>query len=243
VLDRPRHDVTQRSATAEPIFKDTESARLYIADDHPLMLEAFSSLFLCRDPTIAVVGFGNISALERALMGNVAPDLVLLDLGMVGLSGVGGVGDFLGRHPGLRVGIIAGTVDSRLVQDLMRIGCFGVIPKTLPPNVVFHAIRLMMGGSHYLPECLGDDPARDSLESARPRSEPMGLAGSRSSGLTRREVEVLRSLAMGQTNKQIARALEIKEATVKLHLRHGYTKLDVRNRIGAARAVLEGALD
>ena len=115
------------------------------------------------------------------------------------------------------------------------------MPKSLAPTAVYHAIRLMTNGDRFLPDFLVESPGQAiQIEAPAPPPAP---AGRQKHGLTRREVEVLRALASGQTNKQIARELAIEEVTVKLHLRRSYAKLSVRNRIEAVRAVFEGALN
>ena len=214
-------------------------ARIFIADDHPLILESFKSVFIALDPSAEVVGFADFAALEAALSGGAVTDLVLLDLHMPGLDSVDAVRDFVERRPSDRVAVISGFVDARMAHDLIRGGCAGVIPKSLTPTAIYHAIRLMIGGGRFLPDCLAEVP----LRSGPPDDAPILLAGHREYGLTRREVEVLRSLATGQTNKQIGRELSIEEVTVKLHLRRSYAKLGVRNRIEAVRAVFDGALN
>ena len=97
----------------------------------------------------------------------------------------------------------------------------------------------MIGGSRFMPGFL--------IESAQPCAVAVAASTTvpvrHRLDLTRREIEVLRSLATGNTNKQIAQCLSIEEVTVKLHLRRAYSKLAVRNRVGAVRAVLEGVLD
>ena len=217
-----------------------DSARLFIADDHPLILESLRGVFQTLDPAAEVAAFGTVSGLEAALENGKAPDLVLIDFDMPGLARVDAVARFLGRHPDIPIAVISGHADTPLTWDLIRLGCAGFVPKSLAPNAIYHAIRLMIGGGRFLPDCLIESPPPPAPAQG---SALTGPASRQKFGLTRREVEVLRSLATGQTNKQIARALNIEEVTVKLHLRRGYAKLRVRNRIEAVRAVFDGALD
>ena len=99
----------------------------------------------------------------------------------------------------------------------------------------------MISGSRFTPGFLVDSPGCEPL--IRPAAVSTTAAEDNRLGLTRREIDVLRSLAKGNTNKQIAFQLGIEEVTVKLHLRHAYSKLAVHNRVGAVRLVLDGALD
>ena len=226
---RSRGVGSQYRANAAP------TARLFVADNHPMILESLTRLFLDLAPSIDVACFATVSALEAALDEDGAPDLVLASLAIPGLTTVGAVCDFLSRYSDCRIAVISGHVNSELTRELFRLGCAGLISKTLPTRAIFHAIRLMMDGERFMPSCLSEAP-----------SVPVPTAWSseqREFSLTPREVEVLRALMGGRTNKQIGRELDIEEVTVKLHLRRGYEKLGVRNRVGAVCALLGGALD
>lgn len=221
---------------------DTADIRIFVADDHPLIVESIKSVFQAFDASTDVVGFTDIRELEAALERGPAPDLILVDYEMPGLASVEAISAFTARHTDIRVAVISGHVDGQLAREIIRCGCLGFVPKSLAPNAVYHAIRLMTGGGRFLPEFLVE-ASWQGLPAGLPDGAPIVVPGRQKYGLTRREVEVLRSLATGHTNKQIARELSIEEVTVKLHLRRGYAKLQVRNRIEAVRAVFEGALD
>jgi len=226
---------SQYRTNAEP------TARLFVADNHPMILDSLTRLFLDLAPAIDVACFATVSALEAALDEEGAPDLVLASFAIPGLTTVGAVCDFLGRYSDCRIAVISGHVNSELSRELFQLGCAGLISKTLPTRAIFHAIRLMMAGERFLPNDLAELPSVPALLPV-----PVATAWpseQREFNLSRREVEVLRALMGGRTNKQIGRELDIEEATVKLHLRRGYEKLGVRNRVGAVCAVLGGALD
>ena len=215
------------------------AARVFIADNHPMVLESLTRLFLDIAPSIDVACFATVTALEAALDEEGAPDLVLASFAIPGLTTVGAVCDFIGRYSDCRIAVISGHVNSELTQELFRLGCAGLISKTLPTRAIFHAIRLMMAGERFLPDGLAQLPSVPALL-------PVPVSGAsepREFSLTRREMEVLRALMGGRTNKQIGVELDIEEGAVKLHLRRGYKKLGVRNRVGAVCAVLGGALD
>lgn len=229
--------------------------RIFVADDHPLILTSIKLMFE-RLPIAGtdVTGFTAISELESALGSHPAPDLVLIDFDMPGLATVEKVADFINRHHDVRIAILSGQTDSQLARTLMDRGCLGFVPKTLSPNVIYHAVRLMIGGTRFVPDLrIGSMPsgvnagAATDLRPAFPASPPDTRLTDKPSrqrnGLTPREIDVLQCLAHGNTNKEIARQLKIEEVTVKLHLRHAYGKLGVRNRIQAIRAILEGTLE
>jgi DNA-binding NarL/FixJ family response regulator len=224
-----------RDACAPPLL-------LFIADDHPLILESIKGVFQMFDQTAAVVGFPSIAELEATLEHCRTPDLVLIDFNMPGLASVEAVSHFLSRYPDLRVSVISGHADGQIARDVIQCGCYGFVPKSLSPSAVYHAVRLMVTGGHFIPDFLVESPCPEAASSFAD-DRAIAMPGRARHGLTRREIEVLRTLASGLTNKQIARELAIEEVTVKLHLRRGYSKLNVRNRIQAVRAVFEGALD
>ena len=215
--------------------------RLFIADDHPLILDSVAMTFRALDPTADVTKFTTVATLEAALTRNVAPDLVLIDFDMPGLSSVEAVASFIQRHREVRVAVISGHVNSQLARDLIGHGGFGFVPKSLAPTALYHAVRLMIGGSRFMPEFL----IESTWCEPQPRAAEASTAGPgrHRLGLTPREIDVLRSLATGKTNKQIALELGIEEVTVKLHLRRAFSKLAVRNRVSAVREVLGGVLD
>jgi len=238
-----RYQVAGSSAHDDRQGRGSGDIRLFIADDHPLILESIKGVFNVYDDTIEVVCFTDIRDLENALAGDQRdPDLVLIDFNMPGLASIDAVAGFMARHPGPRIAVISGYVDSQLAREVIRRGCLGFVPKSLAPTAVYHAIRLMTNGDRFLPDFLVESPPSPPPTDALAAPVPSPPAGRQKHGLTRREVEVLRALASGQTNKQIARELTIEEVTVKLHLRRSYAKLNVRNRIEAVRAVFEGAL-
>jgi len=246
-----RHDTALSWRAPGPNTETRGGTRLFVADQHPLILESLRHAFLALDPFTEMLAFTGLSALETALSalelslkGNGAPDLVLLDFTLPGLASVEAVGSLIARHPDHRFAMICGHVDAQLVRNLLRIGCVGFVPKSLSPNTFHDAVRLMIGGHRFLPECLAElpygytpVPLGGDTAAAQVRSGP------RKFGLTGREMDVLRSLATGKSNKQIGRDLDISEVTVKLHLRRCYVKLGVHNRIGALCAVFAGALD
>ena len=214
---------------------------VYVADDHPMILESFCNVFSALDKTICVKGFIEFSALENALLKGNAPDLIVLDFSMPGLGSVEAIESFFYKHLPCRVAVLSGHVNSKLATNIIQLGCCGYIPKTLSPKAVYHAVLLMIAGGCFLPDFL-TAPSPAIPWNVISDVVPMGLPSTQDYGLTSREIEVLRALARGLQNKEIARELNIAEVTIKLHLRHAFAKLKVTNRIGAVRAVMEGAL-
>ena len=124
----------------------------------------------------------------------------------------------------LPLAIVTAEDDADVVSDLLGLGVCGFIPKTDSPNVIVSAVRLMLDGGIYVP------PRLLKLGSA-PGKGVNGAAAKL--GLTERQLEVVRLLARGQSNKAIARQLGVTEGTVKVHLLGVFRTLNVRNRTAA----------
>ena len=121
---------------------------------------------------------------------------------------------------GCPVAILSGTAPPDMARRVLRAGAAGFLPKTLAPETLIAAVRHMLAGGIYAPdEFLRSDLGRP--EQAR-------------AGITAREGDVLRGVAEGKSNKEIARDLDIQEVTVKLHLKSITRKLGARNRTHAA---------
>ena len=107
---------------------------LFVADDHPLILDTIKGVLQALDPGTEVTIFSTVDELELALGGDEAPDLVLIDFDMPGLASVQAVADFIRRHREVKVAVISGHVDVQLARDLIGQGSLGFVPKSLAPT-------------------------------------------------------------------------------------------------------------
>lgn len=153
------------------------------------------------------------------------PDLMLMDLHMPGADGIEGVRAVRERAPHVPLAIVSADEDAAAIRAMLALGVSGFIPKTDSPAVIESAVRLILAGGVYVPPRLVNGAAGG----ATPSSAAL------SSGLTARQMDVVRLLARGLSNKAIARELGVSEGTVKVHLLAIFRALDVRNR---TRAVL-----
>ncbi len=196
-----------------------------IADDHPLMRAALQSALATHGPGMRFVEAANHAQTLALVASEPAPDLLLMDLHMPGTQGAEGVREVRERAPHVPLAIVSAEDDPASVRKLLALGVSGFIPKTDSPAVVASAVRLILAGGVYAPPNLvAETSARTSVNGATAPS------------LTGRQMDVLRLLARGLSNKAIARDLGVSEGTVKVHLLAVFRVLDVRNRTAAVLA-------
>ena len=223
-------------------MRDSEASprriRVLIVEDQTLVREGIRSL-LSLSPEIEVAGEApdGESAIER--LAAVAPDVVLLDVRMPGLSGIE-VLERLASEGRLPPTIVLTTFgDEGLVRDALAAGAKGFLLKDVSLDGLVRAIRAVHSGEGAVVPVLDSPSARGakSLSGNFPTLDPPDA-------LTEREREVLRLLARGQSNREIARALSVAEGTVKNHVSSILSKLGVRDRTRAVlQAIKSGALE
>lgn len=194
--------------------------KVLLADDHPLFREGVKPVLHKLDPDLHLLEAIDYPSAFAHMhqVGDV--DLALIDLCMPGMSGVDGVIRFRSAFPGTPLVVLSASELAEDIHRLLAAGALGYISKASPSEVILGALRLVLAGGVYIPPSLLDYPI----------SEQDAL---RLSPLTARQVEVLRELAKGKSNKQIAVELNVTEGTVKIHLAAIYRILKVSNRTEA----------
>lgn len=206
--------------------------RLLIADDHVLVRDALKSHIERIEPGAAVTTVGSVAEALAFLDRGEEVDIVILDLLMPGMSGLEGIEAVKAKRPGVPVAIMSGNARAQDIGAAVAKGAAGFIPKTLNGGALAGAIHLMLGGETFMPASTHGLAA----DGASPRTD----AGP---PLTRRERQILDFLLKGSSNKEIARALDLEEVTVKMHVRGVFRKLNARNRTQAAMRAVELGLD
>ncbi|HKG90513.1 MAG TPA: response regulator transcription factor [Gemmatimonadaceae bacterium] len=212
--------------------------RVAVADDHPVVRDGLVAM-LETQPDFAVVGQAGTGADALALVDAERPDVLLLDLEMPGLDGVG-VLRRLGER-GERTRAIVFTVfdtDERIIAAV-EAGAAGYLLKGAPRAEVFAAVRAVAAGGSLLAPAAASAVLRRVRGGANPAP---GTAPGTAPALTPRERAVLEHLARGLGNKQIAAALGISERTVKFHVSALFTKLGASNRTEAVRRAAQAGL-
>ena len=219
---------------------------LLVVDDHNLFRRGLVAL-LGQDPGLKVVGEAGDAAQAMRLAPALRPDVILLDNHLPGVTGVDAIRGLREVSPSSRVLMLTVSEDAQDLSMALRNGAQGYLLKTIDGDLLAQAIHRAAAGEPVVsPELMGKlvaafqsqgVPEVDALESpvpgkVRPEAAP-GTAEQRTP-LSPREEDVLREIARGSSNKEIARALDIAETTVKIHVQHILRKLGLSSRVQAA---------
>jgi DNA-binding NarL/FixJ family response regulator len=204
------------------------AVRVLVVDDQRLVREGIASL-LDIQPGIDVIGTAadGRQAVERTLA--LTPDVVLMDVRMPEMDGVDAVAVLKKRAPGCRVVMLTTFDDEEYVVQALRAGAAGYLLKDLPAAELAEAVRLAHAGVTQL----DDAAARHVAAALTPRSTS-ALTRQSTDTLTDRETDVLRLIAAGATNREIAARLFLSEGTVKNHISRILSRLGLRDRTQAA---------
>ena len=202
--------------------------RVLVVDDQQLVRDGIASL-LGIQPGIEVVGTAADGAEAVAKALESAPDVVLMDVRMPGMDGVAATRELRRDLPACRVVMLTTFDDDEYVTQALRAGASGYLLKDLGAADLAAAVRLTHAG--VAPLAAG--VAARLAEATRTPGAP-GTAGGAAGALTGREVEILRLVAKGATNREIGRALFVSEGTVKNHVSRVLSRLGLRDRTQAA---------
>ncbi len=199
--------------------------RIIIADDHPLFRNALHQAVQLAVSGAELLEVDSIDNLMQLLSEVDDVDLLLLDLKMPGASGFSGLALLRNQYPELPVVVVSASEESAVVQQAMRFGALGFIPKSAPMRTLVSALNTILEGDPWFPEGISlDDAPEDNI-------------ADRLASLTPQQFKVLTMLSEGKLNKQIAYELEVSEATIKAHVTAIFRKLNVKNRTQAVIAL------
>lgn len=197
--------------------------RILLADDHDLVRETLAAFMQSRGfAKVQVVANLDDAIAEVSRTGSF--DLVLIDYDMPGMNGLEGLARMMAANGG-PVALISGNLSQRLAQQAQAMGAVGYVPKTIGAVAMVAAAQLMVNGERYFPIGMMQPDIRDSSEILSPR-----------------EVDVLRGICAGKSNKEIGRDLDLQEVTVKLHVKTMSRKLGAKNRTHAAMIARDQSL-
>ena len=207
----------------------TEPVRVLVADDQTLFRSGLARL-LDEDPRVTVVGEAADGAEAVRKCGECKPDVILMDIRMPNLDGIGATAQVVASYPGVAVLVLTTLEADSYVIEALRAGASGYVLKDAEPEAIISSIVAVRSGERVMASAVaqrvlamltGDTTPRDFYD-----------------GLTAREIEILKLIAGGSANKQIAYRLTISEKTVRNHISNMYEKLQIFDR---SQAVLYAA--
>ena len=198
--------------------------KILLADDHPLFRDGVRHVLSQLSPHVEILDAPDFPGVFRVATEHPDLDLALVDLYMPGMPGHQGVAAFRQQFPEIPLVVLTASESSQDMQKVMAAGALGYILKSYPAPLMLEALRSVLSGGMFLPEA----PALTGDEATRSTGEQISL--------TTRQREVLALLAEGKPNKLIARALQLTEGTVKIHVAAIFRALDVSNRTEAVIA-------
>lgn len=197
--------------------------KILIVDDHPMMSVALADLLRDLDPNTEPLVADSGAAALRMVAQHADLDLVLLDLGLPDTDGFDLLARVRARCPGVPLAVISASERQQDMRRAIAAGALGYIVKSMPPAKLLQAVRQVLGGEVYLPVALAAEPVVAGASDTAGRE-----------ALSERQLDVLRLICAGKSNKFIAQELGLSEKTVKGHVTAIFKSLDVVNRTQAA---------
>ena len=203
--------------------------RVLIADDHYVVRQGLAALLAPRNG-MEVVGEAATGREAVGLARTLRPDVILMDMVMPEMDGLEAIGVIKRENPGARILVLTSFGESKQISTAIQAGALGYLLKDSSPDDLLHAIRSVHRGNLVLPQDL-------AVKLMQPQQTVAAL-----DQLTERETDVLRLLAQGQSNQEIAVNLSISTTTVRSHVSNILMKLEVSNRTQAALIAKERQL-
>lgn len=208
--------------------------RLVLADDHPLILNALEDLFSTEKEFQVLArctdGIDTLQAVHKY-----QPDILVLDIGMPGKNGLDVARELQNGRVPTRIVLLTAELDEGELLDAIRLGVQGIVLKEMAPQMLLKCIRKVHAGEQWIEL----RSAKQAFEKLLRRETGMQEVAS---VLTPQEMKIVRMVASGLRNKEIAHKLCISEGTVKVHLHNIYEKLDVDSRLALLRYAQEKGL-
>ncbi len=214
----------------------TEPIKIVLADDHTLFREGLKRI-LAREPDLLVTAEASRAEEVEPAVAAGKGDVLLLDLRMPGREAVQTLLQLKEDHPDTRTVILTAYENADSIVNTAKAGARGYVLKDVSPETLLQALRTVHRGGVWIDKKLPRAAAFTAI-AAQSNAEPAGEKTDGIASLTRRELEVLKLLAEGLSNEEIAASTFISERTVKAHVTNIFSKLKVNNRVKAALAII-----
>ncbi|HEX8248399.1 MAG TPA: response regulator transcription factor [Pyrinomonadaceae bacterium] len=213
-----------------------EKLRIILAEDHETVREGLK-LIVNAQADMEVIAEANNGSAAIKLARELTPDIVVMDISMPELNGLKATKKLKQVCPNVKVLTLTRHTDDAYLQQLIQAGASGYVLKQSAPTELIRAIHAISEGKSYL------DPSLANKVMGGYASRAASLRGEKKNDLTDRETEVLRMIAWGYSNKEIAARMQISVKTVEAHKANSMQKMDMRSRIDIVRyAILQGWL-
>ena len=216
--------VNASAAKARTTERQQRTIRVLIADDHAMFRAGLRKL-LEAEPDMQVLGEAENGERAIVLTHQLQPDVLLLDLAMPGMSGLDALRELSRPDVRTRTVILTASVEPSQIHELVRSGAAGVLAKTAATELLYKCVRAVAAGDYWV----GRDQISTLVE-ALTEAQTQRQSPRRPAGLTPRELDVIRLLCQGFSNKEIAARLSISEDTVKHHFTNSFDKTGTSSR-------------
>jgi two-component system nitrate/nitrite response regulator NarL len=214
-----------------------QPVRILIADDHPVFRLGLISV-LRNESEFAVVGEATDGRQALAMIQDLSPDVLLLDLVMPELTGLETLRELSNSSTPVRTILLTAAVEKEQIAQALQLGARGIVLKDAPTETLLDSIRTVMSGEFWV----GQTKVADLVGALRAYMPSADDQQRKQFGLTGRELEVVGAIVSGLTNREIAESFSISEQTVKHHLRNIFDKVGVSNRLELALFAINHAL-
>lgn len=209
-----------------------------LVEDHALFRQGLSEMLSVIDPQIRVAAATDRAEEALRIVPEIAPDVVLMDVGLPDMSGIDAIRRLAVLAPRTRALVVSGSSEDDAIMRALLAGACGYIVKSAPVDEIAEAIRTAAEGGSIVSPAV----ASQLLDHVRLNGPPLSLAAEPVGQLTPRETEVLKLLAAGLENSEIARELVISTRTARNHVASILEKLQMQNRIQAAVYAVKNGL-